>query len=64
MEDYVRTGDVCARNKPVRHAPYGLLSPLPIPEQPWPSVSLDWITDLPPSDYHDAILVVVERITK
>ena len=34
VEDYVRTCDVCARNKPVRHAPYGLLSPLPIPEQP------------------------------
>ena len=55
---------VCARNKPVRHAPYGLLSPLPIPEQPWSSVSLDWINDLPPSDYHDAILVVVDRLTK
>ena len=60
----MRTCDVCARNKPVRHAPYGLLSPLPIPTQPWSSVSLDWITYLPPSDYHDAILVVVDRVTK
>ena len=60
LEEYVRTCDVCARNKPVRHAPYGLLSPLPIPTQPWSSVSLEWITDLPPSDYHDAILVVVD----
>ena len=25
---------------------------------------LDWITDLPPSHYHDAILVVVCRLTK
>ena len=24
----------------------------------------DLITDLPPSDYHDAILVVVDRLTK
>ena len=27
-------------------------------------MSLDWITDLPPSDDHDAILVVVDRLTK
>ena len=48
----------------VRHAPYGLLSPLPIPVQPWCSISLDWITDLPPSRYHDAIQLVVDRLTK
>ena len=48
----------------VRHAPYGLLSPLPIPTRPWASVLLDWITDLPFSHYHDAILVVVDRFTK
>ena len=41
VEEYVRTCDVCARNKPVRHAPYRLLSPLPIPTQPWSNVSLD-----------------------
>ena len=61
---YVGSCDTCARNKVVRHAPYGLLSPLPIPSRPWRSVSLDWITDLPPSHYHDAILVVVDRLTK
>ena len=27
-------------------------------------MSLDWITDLPPSHYHDAIFVVVDRLTK
>ena len=27
-------------------------------------MSLDWITDLPPSHYHDDILVVVDRPTK
>ena len=31
---YVRSCDTCARNKVVRHAPYGLLSPLPIPSRP------------------------------
>ena len=64
VESYVRSCDTCGRNKVVRHAPFGLLSPLPIPSRPWSSVSLDWITDLPPSQYHDAILVVVDRLTK
>ena len=64
VEGYVRSCDACERNKVVRHAPFGLLSPFPIPSRPWLSVSLDWITDLPPSHYHDAILVVVDRLTK
>ena len=60
----MRSCDACQRNKVVRHAPYGLLSPLPIPTRLWLSVSLDWITDLPPSHYHDAMLVVIDRLTK
>ena len=64
VDQYVRSCDTCQRNKAVRHAPSGLLNPLPIPSRPWSSVSLDWITDLPPSNYHDAILVVVDRLTK
>ena len=38
---YVRSCVKCQRNKAVRHAPYGLLNPLPIPSKPWSSVSLD-----------------------
>ena len=64
VEAYVKSCDACQRNKVVRHASYRLLNPLPIPDKPWSSVSLDWITDLPPSHYHDAILVVVDRLTK
>ena len=40
VRNYVTSCDACQRNKVVRHAPYGLLSPLPIPVQPC-SVSLD-----------------------
>ena len=64
MESYVRSCDACQRNKVVRHAPFGLLSPLPIPTKPWLSVLLDWITDLPPSQNHDAVQVVVDRLMK
>ena len=64
VEAYVRSCDTCARNKVVRHAPFGLLSPLPIPSRPSSYVSLDRITKVPPSHYHDAILVVEDRLTK
>ena len=50
--------------KPVRHKPYGLLQPLPIPERPWGSISMDFITDLPKSGKFDSILVVADRLTK
>ena len=56
--------DSCAQTTVARHALYGLLSLLPNPTRPQNSVSLDWITALPPSHYHDAILVVVDRLTK
>ena len=34
VESYVRGCDACQRNKVVRHAPYGLLNPLPILAKP------------------------------
>ena len=34
-ENYCRSCTVCGRNKLLRHRPYGLLKPLPIPGQPW-----------------------------
>jgi transposase InsO family protein len=64
VEEYVRTCDVCCRSKMPRHRPFGLLQPLPTPDGPWKSISLDFITDLPPSEGFDAILTVVDRFTK
>jgi len=61
---YVRNCDTCARIKPARHAPYGLLKPLKVPWRRWSSVSLDLITGLPLSQGFDALLVVVECLSK
>ena len=62
---YVKNCLSCARNKPAQHKPYGPLSPLPVPDRPWGSVSMDFITDLPMTKQkHDAVLVVVCRLTK
>ena len=63
---YLANCDTCARIKPVHHAPYGLLKPMQVPVTRWSSVSMDFITGLPKSgpQQHDAILVIVDRLTK
>src|SRR5258705_8214543 len=61
---YIRNCDTCAHTKPVRHAPYSLLKTLQVPFQRWSSVSLDFITGLPMSNGFDALLVVVDRLSK
>ena len=51
-------------SKPQRHRPYGLLKQLPILEQPWNSISMDFIKKLPSSSGFDTILVIVDWLTK
>jgi len=64
VTEYIRTCEPCQRNKIPRHAPHAPLRPLPIPTRPWSSISLDFITHLPPVDSLDAIFVVTCRLTK
>jgi hypothetical protein len=64
VQDYCKTCTSCNRNKSPRHKPYGFLKQLPIPEQPWNSISMDFIEQLPSSEGFTAILVVVDRLTK
>ncbi|KAL2104492.1 hypothetical protein VUR80DRAFT_344 [Thermomyces stellatus] len=53
-----------------KHKPYGELQPLPVPERPWESITIDFIVKLPKSKdpstgvEYDSILVVVDRLTK
>jgi hypothetical protein len=61
---YVENCRTCGRTKPRHDRHQGLLQPLPIPERPWQDISVDFITHLPPSNGFDAILVVVDRLTK
>jgi hypothetical protein len=65
VQRYVKTCDSCQRNKPVNRRPAGPLQPLPIPEGRWEDISMDFIVELPRTKQgYDAILVVVDRLTK
>ena len=61
---YVKNCDTCQRTKPNRHAPYGQLQPLKVPDKPRKSIAMDFITDLPESETKNAILLVIDRLTK
>ena len=64
IKSFVNTCDVCQKTKPRRHAPIGLLQPIPIPSQPFEVVTMDFIPELPLSNGFDNILVIVDKLTK
>lgn len=55
---------VCQKHKYVASLPQGLLQLLPIPQAMWEEISTDFIVRLPKSNGYDAMLVVVDRLSK
>ena len=65
VRDYVKSCDSCQRIKASQQVPAGLLQPLPIPQQPWDQVSMDFIVQLPVTKVgFDAIVVFVDTFSK
>ena len=55
----------CQQVKAEHQRPAGMLQPLPVAEWKWEYVTMDFVTGLPKSSKgHDAIWVVVDRLTK
>ncbi len=61
---YIKSCEICTRNKINTHKKYGLLQPLNTPDRPWKSIEIDFLCGLPPSKGYTVLMVVVDRFSK
>lgn len=64
IRQYVQWCTTCQQAKPDRAASPGLLLPLPVPVEPWDTISMDFIDGLPQSGAFNCLLVIVDLRTK
>jgi len=65
IEEYCRTCKECQHSKATNQLKNGLLQPLPIPNNKFDDISMDFITHLPTTNNgNNTILVIVDRLTK
>jgi hypothetical protein len=63
VDSFVKQCNVYQQATPELWKYPGLLQPLPIPQQSWTDISMDFIEDLPVSHGYSIILVIVDRLT-
>ena len=56
--------DMCGSNKIWKEKKHGLLKPLPVPEQKWRDLSMDFIEKLPTAGGFQHTLVITDRLTR
>lgn len=64
VRQFIRNCDVCGRSTVWREAKAGFMRSLPIPERIGNELTIDFITDLPPSQGCTNILVITDRLSK
>ncbi len=65
VKRFVRNCHSCGAHTVWRDRKKGLLRPLPVPEQVWSEISMDYITDLPTTTRKNRhVLVIVDRLSK
>ncbi|QRW09789.1 Transposon Tf2-12 polyprotein [Ceratobasidium sp. AG-Ba] len=64
VNSYVSNCESCIRNKHSNQVPPGLLNPIELPSRPWDHINYNLITGLPESEGFDAILTVVDCMSR
>ncbi|XP_058741863.1 uncharacterized protein LOC131614269 [Vicia villosa] len=64
VKDFVKRCSTCQHNKHLTQKKKGLLQPLPVPNNVWEELTMDFITHLPNSFGHTVIWVICDRLTK
>jgi hypothetical protein len=63
VDKFCRTCWTCQATKSSNKLPQGLLHSLPIPRQPWKSITMDFVEQFPLSEGHDYLCVVLCCLT-
>src|SRR5271170_598240 len=64
VKNFVEGCATCQETKNITHPTREPLHPTEIPDTPFETITMDFITDLPPSNRYDAILVCTDKCTK
>jgi hypothetical protein len=64
VQSYIQQCIICQKAKCERLHPTDLLQPLPVPQDAWQDLTMDFIEKLPKSEGYDTIMVVVDRFSK
>ena len=64
VNNFCKSCTTCMCSKSQHHKPYGFLTQLLVPKEPWNCISTDFIEKLPRSSGYTATLMVVDRLTK
>jgi hypothetical protein len=64
IHNYLQPYLVCQQAKPDMSKSPGLLQPLPIPDESWQIITMDFIKGLPLPSTTNCILVIVDKFTK
>jgi len=64
IRQYISTCDLCLRTKPIRQVPVDKLHPLQILDSRWDMLSVDFVMELPLSSRHNAVMTVVDSVSK
>jgi len=64
ISQYISTCDLCLQMKLWRHSSVGELQPLSVPDAQWDTLSVDFVVELTESSGHDAIMTVIDSVSK